>query len=42
MSAINNVMKNNFRNLELDEFLSETLRDAGYGPCRCTKNPYWN
>ena len=42
MSAINNVMKNNFRNLELDEFLSETLRDAGYGRVDVQKNPHWN
>ena len=39
MSAINNVMKNNFRNLELDEFLSETLRDAGYGRVDVQKTP---
>ena len=39
MSAINNVMKNNFRNLELDEFLSETLRDAGYGRVDLQKTP---
>jgi len=39
MSAINNVMKNNFRNLELDEFLSETLRDAGYGHVDVQKTP---
>jgi small subunit ribosomal protein S3 len=39
MSAISNVMKNNFRNLELDEFLSETLRDAGYGHVDVQKTP---
>jgi small subunit ribosomal protein S3 len=39
MSAVNNVMKNNFRNLELDEFLSETLRDAGYGRVDVQKTP---
>ncbi|HZD34343.1 MAG TPA: 30S ribosomal protein S3 [Nitrososphaeraceae archaeon] len=39
MSAINNVLKNNFRNLELDEFLSETLRDAGYGRVDVQKTP---
>lgn len=39
MSAINNVLKNNFRNLELDEFLSETLRDAGYGRADVQKTP---
>lgn len=39
MSAISNVMKNNFRNLELDEFLSETLRDAGYGRVEVQKTP---
>jgi small subunit ribosomal protein S3 len=32
-------MKNNFRNLELDEFLSETLRDAGYGRVDVQKTP---
>lgn len=39
MSAVNNVMKNNFRNLELDEFLSDTLRDAGYGRVDVQKTP---
>ena len=39
MSAIKNVMKNNFRNLELDEYLSETLREAGYGHVDVQKTP---
>jgi small subunit ribosomal protein S3 len=39
MSAIKNVMKNNFRNLELDEYLSESLREAGYGHVDVQKTP---
>lgn len=39
MSAVNNVMKNNFRNLELDEYLAESLRDAGYGHVDVQKTP---
>ena len=31
MSAVKNVIKSNYRNMELDEFLSQTLKDAGYG-----------
>ena len=31
MSAVKNVIKNNFRNMELNEFLAEHLKDAGYG-----------
>ena len=29
MNAIKNVLKNNYRNTELDEFLKEELKDAG-------------
>jgi small subunit ribosomal protein S3 len=32
-------MKNNFRNLELDEYLSATLKDAGYGDVDVQKTP---
>ena len=39
MSAIKNVMKNNFRNMELNEFLSSTLMDAGYGGAEVQKTP---
>ncbi len=39
MSAIKNVMKNNFRNMELNEFLSSTLTDAGYGGAEVQKTP---
>ena len=31
MSAVKNVIKNNFRNMELNEFLADSLKDAGYG-----------
>src|SRR3954451_15729973 len=39
MSAIKNVMKNNYRNLELNEFLSAALGDAGYGGVDVQKTP---
>ncbi len=39
MSAIKNVIKNNFRNVELDEFLSHNLKDAGYGGVEIQKTP---
>ena len=39
MSAVKNVMKNNFRNLELDEYLAFTLKDAGYGEVDVQKTP---
>src|SRR5687767_5619150 len=32
-------MKNNFRNMELNEFLSSTLTDAGYGGAEVQKTP---
>jgi small subunit ribosomal protein S3 len=32
-------MKNNFRNMELNEFLSSTLMDAGYGGAEVQKTP---
>jgi len=32
-------MKNNFRNLELDEYLGRTLKDAGYGHVDVQKTP---
>jgi hypothetical protein len=31
MSAVKNVIKNNFRNMELNEFFAAALKDAGYG-----------
>jgi len=39
LSAIKNVMKNNFRNMELDEYLSSSLSDAGYGGAEVQKTP---
>ncbi|MFL6309496.1 MAG: 30S ribosomal protein S3 [Nitrososphaera sp.] len=39
MSAVKNVIKNNFRNMELNEFLAEALKDAGYGGIEVQKTP---
>ena len=39
MSAVKNVMKNNYRNLELNEYLAETLKDAGFGGVDVQKTP---
>jgi small subunit ribosomal protein S3 len=39
MSTIKNVMKNNYRMMELDEYLNSTLRDAGYGGSEIQKTP---
>ena len=39
MSAIKNVMKNYYRNMELEEFLSKELADAGYGGVDVQKTP---
>ncbi|MDQ4074606.1 MAG: 30S ribosomal protein S3 [Thermoproteota archaeon] len=39
MNAIRNVLKNNFKNMELDEFLKEELKDAGYGGVDIQKSP---
>lgn len=39
MSAIRNVMKNNYRMMELDEYLNATLKDAGYGGSEIQKTP---
>jgi small subunit ribosomal protein S3 len=39
MSAIKNVMKNNYRMMELDEYLNATLKDAGYGGSEIQKTP---
>ena len=39
MSAIQNVMKNYYRNMELDEFLAKELVDAGYGGVDVQKTP---
>ncbi len=38
-SAIKTVMKNFYRNMELDEFLSKQLADAGYGGVDVQKTP---
>jgi small subunit ribosomal protein S3 len=39
MSAVKNVMRNNYRNMELDEYLELTLKDAGYGGVDVQKTP---
>lgn len=39
MSAIKNVMKNYYRNMELDEFLAKELAEAGYGGVDVQKTP---
>ncbi len=39
MSAVKNVVKNNFRNMELNEFLATSLKDAGYGGVEVQKTP---
>lgn len=39
MSAVKNVVKNNFRNMELNEFLASSLKDAGYGGVEVQKTP---
>ena len=39
MSAVKNVVKNNFRNMELNEFLANALKDAGYGGVEVQKTP---
>jgi small subunit ribosomal protein S3 len=39
MSAVKNVIKSNYRSMELDEFLSQTLKDAGYGYVDVQKTP---
>ena len=30
MSAVKNVMKNTYRNMEINEFLMQALKDAGF------------
>src|ERR687890_1563381 len=39
MSAVKNVMKNNYRNMELNEYLATNLKDAGYGGVEVQKTP---
>jgi small subunit ribosomal protein S3 len=39
VSAVKNVVKNNFRNMELNEFLAASLKDAGYGGVEVQKTP---
>src|SRR5918912_3131030 len=39
MSAVKNVINNNFRNMELNEFLATALKDAGYGGVEVQKTP---
>ena len=39
MKAVKNVIKSNYRSMELDEYLSQTLKDAGYGFADVQKTP---
>jgi small subunit ribosomal protein S3 len=39
MSSVKNVVKNNYRNMELNEFLASALKDAGYGGVEVQKTP---
>ena len=39
MSAVKNVMRNNYRNMELNEYLAESLKDAGFGGVDVQKTP---
>jgi len=39
MSAVKNVMKNSYRNMEITEFLTQELKDAGFGGVEIQKTP---
>ena len=39
MSAVKNVMKNSYRNMEINEFLKTELKDAGFGGVEIQKTP---
>ena len=39
MNAAKNVMSNNYKNMELDEFLKQSLRETGYGGVDIQKTP---
>src|ERR1044072_9216930 len=39
MNAAKNVMANNYKNMELDEFLKQSLRETGYGGADVQKTP---
>jgi small subunit ribosomal protein S3 len=39
MSAVKNVMKNSYRNMEINEFLRSELKDAGFGGVEIQKTP---
>ena len=39
MSAVKNVMKNTYRNMEINEFLMQALKDAGFGGVEIQKTP---
>lgn len=39
MSAVKNVMKNSYRNMEINEFLRRELKDAGFGGVEIQKTP---
>ena len=39
MNAAKNVMLNNYKNMELDEFLKQSLRETGYGGVDIQKTP---
>lgn len=39
MSAVKNVMKNSYRNMEINEFMRRELKDAGFGGVEIQKTP---
>lgn len=39
MNAAKNVMSNNYKNMELDEYLKQTLKETGYGGVDIQKTP---
>ena len=39
MNAAKNVMSSNYKNMELDEYLKESLRETGYGGVDIQKTP---
>lgn len=39
MSAVKNVMKNSYRNMEINEFMRAELKDAGFGGVEIQKTP---
>ena len=39
MNAAKNVMSNNYKNMELDEYLKQSLKETGYGGVDIQKTP---